>query len=284
MVSFRYFSRSPVSTSLKLAGTIVVVLLALFPLYWTLNYSVLPESETIVSPPHYYPPINLITTANYIIAFTQYPLLSSLLNSVFIVGLASLVTLSLSFLPAYVIAKHNFRLKGFLYYSIMALLAVPWVTYVVPLYTIATALGLIDTHLLMIMLYGFSGIPLFTWIAIPFVSALPDELIDTGRIYGLSEFGIVRRIAAPVLRNALIALFLLRFVWAYGDLLYQLVFTIDKAKMILPAILEFPGQYQVPFARMAVGGIVGIAPILVLVIVFQKYIVSGLTQGLKISV
>jgi multiple sugar transport system permease protein len=284
MLNFRYLNRFSILRGLKLAGTVVVVLLALFPLYWTLNYSLLPEKETVVYPPHYYPPLDVITLRNYIIAFTQYPMLSVLLNSVFIVGVASLITLSLSFLPAYVIAKHNFRLKDSLYYGIMALLAVPWVSYVVPLYTIASALGLIDTHLLMIMLYGFSGIPLFTWIAIPFVRALPDELIDTGRIYGLSEFGIIRRIAAPVLRNALIALFLLRFVWAYGDLLYQLVFTIDKAKMILPEILEFPGLYEMPYARMAVGGIVGIAPILVFVIVFQKYIVSGLTQGLKISV
>jgi len=269
---------------LKFVGAIVLISLALFPLYWTFNYSVLPEKETVRYPPHYYPPIDVFTVVNYRIAFTQYPILRSLLNSIIIVALASVVTLFLSFLPAYVLAKHNFRLRDSVYYGIMALLAVPWVSYTIPLYRVANAVGLVDTHLLMIMLYGFSGIPLFTWIAIPFFRTLPDELIDTGRIYGLSEFGIIWRIAVPVLRNALVALFLLRFVWAYGDLLYSLIFTFDQAKMILPAILEFPGLFEMPYARMAVGGIVAIAPILVLVMVFQKYIISGLTQGLKISV
>ncbi|MEM2002632.1 MAG: hypothetical protein QXT77_08315, partial [Candidatus Methanomethylicaceae archaeon] len=77
-------------------------------------------------------------------------------------------------------------------------------------------------------------------------------------------------------KNAFIALFLLRFVWAYNDLLYSLSFTFHRAKMIMPALLEFPGYLDIPYAKMAAGGLIAILPILVIVIVFQRYIVSGL--------
>ena len=105
----------------------------------------------------------------------------------------------------------------------------------------------------------------------------PSELIDAGRLDGCSEWSIVVRIVIPALKNAFIAVFILRFVWAYNDLLYSLSFTFNKAKMIMPAILEIPGYYEVPFAKMSAGGILAVLPILLIVIIFQKYVVSGLT-------
>ena len=170
-----------------------------------------------------------------------------------------------------------FKLKNYLYYGIIWLLAPPWVVYILPIFKIVSGLGLLDTHILMIMLYGFSGIPLFSWLALPFMHTFPNELIDAGRLDGCSEWGIVWRIVMPSLKNALIALFILRFVWAYNDLLYSLSFTFHRAKMVMPAILEFPGFYETPFAKMAAGGLLAVLPILLIVIIFQKYVVSGLT-------
>jgi len=136
---------------------------------------------------------------------------------------------------------------------------------------------LLDTHILMIMLYGFSGIPLFSWFALPFMHTFPNELIDAGRLDGCSEWGVVWRIVMPSLKNAFIALFILRFVWAYNDLLYSLSFTFHRAKMIMPALLEFPGLYEMPYAKMAAGGLLAMLPILLIVVIFQKYLVSGIT-------
>jgi ABC-type glycerol-3-phosphate transport system permease component len=140
----------------------------------------------------------------------------------------------------------------------------------------ASPLGLLDSHILMILLYGFSGIPLFSWFALPYLHSFPNELVDASRLDGCSEWGIVLRIVIPALKNALIALFILRFVWAYNDLLYSLSFTFHRAKMIMPALLEFPGYLDIPFAKMAAGGFLAVLPILIIVIVFQKYVVSGL--------
>lgn len=262
---------------LRLLGIIVVVSLALVPIYWMLNISLLPETEVIRTSPHYYPPPGIVTLDAYKEILTEYSVFTYILNSIIICFLATVVTLLLSFSIAYSIAKHDFRLKKYLYYGIIWLLALPWVVYVLPIFKIVSGLGLLDTHILMIMLYGFSGIPLFSWFALPFMHTFPNELIDAGRLDGCSEWGVVWRIVMPSLKNALIALFILRFVWAYNDLLYSLSFTFYRAKMIMPALLEFPGLYEMPYAKMAAGGLLAMLPILLIVVIFQKYVVSGLT-------
>lgn len=262
---------------LRLLGIIVVVSLALVPIYWMLNVSLLPEAEVIRTSPHYYPPPGIVTLDAYKEILTEYSVFTYILNSIIICFLATVVTLLLSFSIAYSIAKHDFRLKKYLYYGIIWLLALPWVVYVLPIFKIVSGLRLLDTHILMIMLYGFSGIPLFSWFALPFMHTFPNELIDAGRLDGCSEWGVVWRIVMPSLKNALIALFILRFVWAYNDLLYSLSFTFHRAKMIMPALLEFPGLYEMPYAKMAAGGLLAMLPILLIVVIFQKYVVSGLT-------
>jgi len=262
---------------LRFLGIIVVVSLAFVPIYWMLNVSLLPETEVIRTSPHYYPPPDVVTLKAYKEILTEHSVFTYMLNSIIIVFLATLVTLFLSFSIAYSIAKYDFKLKKYLYYGIIWLLALPWVVYVLPIFKIVSGLGLLDTHILMIMLYGFSGIPLFSWFALPFMHTFPNELIDAGRLDGCSEWGVVWRIVMPSLKNAVIALFILRFVWAYNDLLYSLSFTFHRAKMIMPALLEFPGLYEMPYAKMAAGGLLAVLPILLIVVIFQKYVVSGLT-------
>ena len=262
---------------LRFLGIIVVVSLAFVPIYWMLNVSLLPETEVIRTSPHYYPPPDIVTLKAYKEILTEHSVFTYMLNSIIIVFLATLVTLFLSFSIAYSIAKYDFKFKKYLYYGIIWLLALPWVVYVLPIFKIVSGLGLLDTHILMIMLYGFSGIPLFSWFALPFMHTFPNELIDAGRLDGCSEWGVVWRIVMPSLKNAVIALFILRFVWAYNDLLYSLSFTFHRAKMIMPALLEFPGLYEMPYAKMAAGGLLAVLPILLIVVIFQKYVVSGLT-------
>jgi multiple sugar transport system permease protein len=260
----------------KGVGVAIIAFLAVFPLYWMINVSLLPESEVVKTNPHVYPPPSVATLNSYREIFSKYRVSRYMANSIFIIGMASLVTLFLSFGVAYSLAKYRFRWKSLFLYLIIWFTALPWIVYVLPIFNIANALRLLDTHILMIMLYGFSGIPLFSWFALPYILDFPDELIDAARLDGCSEWGIVIRVVMPALRNVLLALFILRFVWAYNDLLYSLSFTFHRAKMIMPAILEFPGYLDIPFAKMAAGGFIAVSPILVIVIVFQKYVISGL--------
>lgn len=264
------------SNFLKVIGIVLIAVFTIFPLYWAVNVSLLPESEVIKSKPHFYPSPSVATLGAYKEIFERHRVHRYILNSVFIVGVASLITLLFSFAIAYALAKHRFRLKKVFIYMVIWMLALPWIVYVLPLFNIANFLGLLDTHLLLIMLYGFSGIPLFAWFALPYLHEFPHELIDAGRLDGCSEWGVVFRVVMPALKNVLISLFILRFVWAYNDLLYSLSFTFHRAKMIMPALLEFPGMYDIPFAKMAAGGVLAVLPILLIVVFFQKYVVSGL--------
>jgi ABC-type glycerol-3-phosphate transport system permease component len=264
-------------SALKLLVAAFLLIIVFFPLYWMLNISLIPDNEVIRSKPHLFPPISLITLKAYKEAIVRFGLFTPLFNSVVIVFCATAITLALSFPVAYSLAKYTFRWKTFVHYLIIWFLALPWIVYVLPIFKIVSSIGFLDKHLVMILLYGFSGIPLFAWLALPFIREFPNELIDAARLDGCSELGIVWKIAVPSLKNVFVALFLIRFIWAYNDLLFSLTFTFQKAKMIMPAILEIPGLFDLPYAKMAAGGVIAVVPILVLAIVFQNQIVSGLT-------
>ena len=261
----------------SLLGILLIALLALFPVYWMLHISTLPEKEVLRIIPHYFPKPQLLTMKAYQDIFTKHSIFRYLMNSILICALATVLSLTLSISMAYSLTKFNFKIKRFLLYLIIWMLTLPWVVYVLPIFRVVSGIGLLDTRLLMILLYGFSGIPMFTWFALPFLHDFPNEIIDAARLDGCSEIRIVGQIVTPTLRNAIIALFLLRFIWAYNDLLFSLSFTFHKAKMILPAILEFPGIFETPFAKMAAGGVISVTPIILMVTMMQKYIVSGLT-------
>ncbi|MGA2764161.1 MAG: carbohydrate ABC transporter permease [Spirochaetia bacterium] len=262
---------------LKVLGTLVLLVATVFPLYWMINISLIPEKEVFSETIHYIPPWSIISLETYRQVLANYPVLRYILNSFIICLLATVITLAFSFSMAYYLAKFQFRFKRFFFYFIIWSLSLPWVVYVLPIFRIVDMLKLLDTHILMILLYGFSGIPLFAWFALPYVQEFPDEMIDAARIDGASELSILWRIVRPGLRNVVIALFLIRFIFAYNDLLYSLIFTVNRAKMIIPSILDMPTQYSVPFARMSAGSAISVAPIIILVLVFQRYIVSGLT-------
>jgi len=267
-------------TAVNVVKILIVILLLVavfFPLYWMINISLIPDNEVIRSRPHVIPPFSMITLNAYRETIFRFNLLKPLFNSVLIVLCASVITLFLSFPVAYSLAKYTFRWKPIVHYLIIWFLALPWIVYVLPIFKIVSSIGFLDNHLLMILLYGFSGIPLFAWLALPFIREFPNELIDAARLDGCSELGIVWRVAVPSLQNAFVALFLIRFIWAYNDLLFALTFTFDKAKMVMPAILEIPGLFNLPYAKMAAGGVIAVMPILVLAIGFQSQIVSGLT-------
>lgn len=261
----------------SLLGILLIALLTLFPVYWMLHISTLPESEVLRLKPHYYPKAGMLTFKAYRDIITEHSIFRYLMNSILICALATVLSLVLSVSMAYSLTKFIFKMRRFLFYLIIWMLTLPWVVYVLPIFKVVSGIGLLDTRLLMILLYGFSGIPMFTWFALPFLQDFPNEMIDAARLDGCSEVRIVGQIVIPTLRNAIIALFLLRFIWAYNDLLFSLSFTFHRAKMILPALLDFPGLFETPFAKMAAGGVISVTPILLMVTILQKYIVSGLT-------
>ncbi len=249
----------------------------LFPLYWMINVSLMPETQMFKERPHYLPPLKLINLQSYREIIVNFSVGRYILNSFLICSLATVITLAFSFCMAYYLAKFKFRFKRFFFYFIIWSLTLPWVVYVLPIFRIVQALDLFDTHLLLILLYGFSGIPMFAWFALPYFQEFPEEMIDAARIDGAGELAVLLKVVVPAMKNVTIALFLIRFIFAYNGLLFALIFTVIRAKMIIANILDYPTPYAMPFAKMSAGGVISVAPIIILVILFQRYIVSGLT-------
>ncbi|MFP4510707.1 MAG: carbohydrate ABC transporter permease [Spirochaetaceae bacterium] len=270
--------RTPVRVRILLISIFVVITaLTLLPIYWMLNVSFLPEAAVLQSRPVYAPQAALFTLEAYADIFQEYRIDRYFFNSISISTVATFISMSLSLSVAYSLAKFEFPGKKALFYFIIWSLTLPWVVYVLPIFRIVSPLGLLDTRGLLVMLYGFSGVPMFSWFALPYMLEFPKEMLEAARIDGAGEIRIVWQIVVPPIRNVLVSLFLLRFIFSYNDLLFSLSFTFDRAKMIMPALLELPGLYETPFAKMTAGGIVSLVPIVILVVVFQRYILSGLT-------
>ena len=266
---------------LRKAGQALLVLalliMILFPIFWLGRISLTAEKAILSEHVTLLPAKGDVSLEAYRIAFTEHDTLKYLFNSLFIVLCATTVSLFFSISIAYVITKYEFKGRTAVMTGILFSVTIPWIVYILPLFTFAAQVNWLDKHGFMIFLYGVSGIPLFTWFAMPYMQEFPTEMIEGAKIDGANDLVILIRIIIPAVKNVLFALFLIRFIWAYNDLLFSLTFTFHKAKMIMPAILEFGGLYSVPFARMAAGGVIAITPIVLLVIVFQKYIETGLT-------
>ena len=156
----------------------------------------------------------------------------------------------------------------------------PPIMLVVPLYSVMSKVGLIDRLESLILIYTALIMPFAIWIMRSFFQSIPGELEDAARIDGASRLGALIRVVLPISLPGLVATGLLCFLMSWEEFLIALIFTSSpSAKTVPVAIAEFTGRHSVDFGMMSTGGVIAAIPAVLLAIVFQRYLVSGLTAG-----
>ncbi|GAB3940971.1 carbohydrate ABC transporter permease [Kribbella albertanoniae] len=206
----------------------------------------------------------------------------SMLNSLVVASATTLISLVVGCLGGYAFARLRFRFRRTTLFAFLAIYMLPPIALVIPLYLALANLHLLDTQLGLIVTYCSIVTPFCLWTMSNFYLSLPPELEDAARVDGCSRLGALVRIVLPLARPGIVATAMFGFLLAWDEFLYSLIFTsTTNSKTIPVAIAEFTGKFSSDFGLVAAGGVLAALPPVLLALLFQRYIVNGLTGAVK---
>jgi len=189
------------------------------------------------------------------------------------------VCLILGVLAAYAIARLRFRGSHAMVLVMMATQLIPPVVLVVPMYVIMRQFDLLDKRLGLIIVDISIVLPLVIWLMRGYFASIPSELEDAARIDGCTRLGALARVILPLSGPGLVSVMIFAFIAAWNEYLYAFIFTNVDAKTLPVLIGEFSTKLGLEYLRIAAAGVLASLPPVVLALVFQRFIIRGLTAG-----
>ncbi len=258
----------------------LILVYTLFPFYWALNSSFKTENE-IIQPATYLP--QNFTTINYEGVFQNTRFLTGLGNSAIVSGTSTLLALVVGSFAAYALGRLRFRGRSLMLYAVLAMTMFPQISILSGVFAIVNQLGVFGSQLALIVTYPIITLPFTVWTLTTFFKGLPNELEQAALVDGATGFQTFYMILLPLTAPALVTTGLLAFISAWNEYLFALTFTATSpaAQTVTVAIALFSGTVsrQEPIAEIMAASIVVTIPLLILVLVFQRRIVDGLTAG-----
>lgn len=288
-------SRSNKQLLLRIGLYVLVVLIVIqtiLPFAWLFISSITRNEELIMTPKQWIPKEPTWDRYNSIllgkeISFRGASLSGpaqmfrkSLANSLIIAGSVTALSLFFGTLAAYAYARLRFRFKNALLLLAVGVQMLPPIAIIIPLYILLRDLQMSNAFINLVLIYCSITVTYVIWIMGGFFTTIPRELEESARIDGCSRLGALFRVVLPVSLPGLVSTGILSFLTIWNEFLFALVFVNDSsAKTISLAIGEFSTQFSVDYGLMSAGGVIISIPPILLALVFQKYIVAGLTNG-----
>jgi multiple sugar transport system permease protein len=264
-------------------GILFIVGWSLVPLYWALNTSLQTDAQISAKPAHYLPPTPTLSNYHKLLAGAgEVPetIRRSTLNIFIECGAATVITVVLATLAAYAFARMTFRGRNLLFYAVLATMAFPAYTTLIPLYRIMSMFGLVNTYTGIVLVYVSGFLPLATWILYSYMTSLPVAVEEAGQVDGASRMQILWRIVLPLAWPGIVSTAIITFLFAWAQFLFPLVLSSDLSTQPLTvAIAALQGRHVVPFGLLSAAGVLALAVPSVIVMTLNRYIVSGLLSG-----
>ena len=254
------------------------LLFALFPVYWMLVTSLKPEAE-------FYTLKNFLwtdhpTLANFKGLFRETHFIKWFTNSLIVALASTLISLIISSLGAYAIARLRFRGAVTLGSAILLIYLVPRTLLFIPLYNVLNRLGLINTIYALIVAYPTFTVPFCTWMLIGYFKSIPKAIEECALIDGCGRFQILSKIVFPLAAPGIVAAGIFSMTLSWSEFLYGLIFVTSSNRMVLPVGLASLEIGDVANWSQIMGGcMLASLPLLILYILLQRYFVEGLTAG-----
>jgi multiple sugar transport system permease protein len=256
----------------------VVFVLAIFPVFWILMLSL--KSPATVSDGRLIP--KEWSTENYKTIFQQDIFTRALINSLGIGLISTVIAVVLAAMAAYAIARLNFPGKTLMLTAALAIAMFPPISIVGPLYNMWRNLGLYDTWPGLIIPYMTFALPLSIFTLSAFFREIPWELEQAAQVDGATPFQAFTKVIAPLAAPGIFTTGILVFLFCWNDFVFASTLTSTNAAQTVPAALAtFPGasQFTQPIGTIAAAAVIVTIPVVIIVLLFQRRIVSGLTAG-----
>lgn len=256
----------------------VIMLFAVFPFYYAVITSF--KSGTAIFNIDYWP--KQVSLANYTSVLTSGNFPRNLLNSLIVAFSVVVISLFLGVTAAYALSRVRFRGRPALLLVILAVSMFPHIAVLAGLFELVLGMGLYNSLLSLIFSYMIFTLPFTVWVLTTFMRELPVEVEEAAIIDGASPWAIVFKVFLPMMWPALVTTGLLAFIAAWNEFLFALTFVSNDARRTVPvaiALLSGASEFETPWGIIMAASVIVTVPLIVLVLVFQRKIVSGLTAG-----
>lgn len=268
----------PIKTVAFYALVAVIVLFSVFPFYYAIITSF--ATGTALFEVSYWP--RTFDLSNYSAVLGGRNFARSILNSVFIASTTVICALFLAVTASYALARVRFRGRGLLLMTILAVSMFPQIAVLAGLFELIRFLGIFNTPWAMILSYTIFTLPFTVWVLTTFMRDLPVEIEEAAIVDGATPWIIITRVFLPLLWPALVTTGLLAFIGAWNEFLFALTFTSSETTRTVPVaigLLSGASQQEIPWGPIMAASVIVTVPLVILVLIFQRKIVAGLTAG-----
>jgi ABC-type glycerol-3-phosphate transport system permease component len=268
------------------AQYVLLTLLALaflYPIWWAISSSFKPAAEIITSPLSIGEP----TLDNYRAMFADVPIGTGFANTALVLAVKGAMTMFFCPLAGYAFAKYTFPGKNALFGVVLLTLMLPTLVLIIPLLLEMSALGWVNTYQALILPGSIDAFSIF-WMR-QTIAAIPDELIDAGRVDGAGEFGIFAKVVLPVIRPGMAALAVLTTMNVYNDFVWPVVAVNDTSHQTLQVVLATLAQnitgnrigadFAAVWGELLAAGSIAMLPLLVIFVLLQRHFINGILAG-----
>ncbi|MGI9492825.1 MAG: carbohydrate ABC transporter permease [Geminicoccaceae bacterium] len=257
---------------------VVIVFYTVFPFYWAIVSSLKAGSELFKV--EFWP--SSPAWENYVAVFSEQPFGRNILNSIFVAVSTVALSLALAVAASYALGRIQFRGRTLLLFTILGVSMFPQIAVLSGMFELVRALGLYNNLLSLTLSYMIFTLPFTVWVLTTFMRELPKELEEAAVVDGAKPFTIVTKVFMPLMGPALATTGLLAFIAAWNEFLFALTFTLSGEMRTVPvaiALISGASSYELPWGNIMAASVIVTMPLIVLVLIFQRRIVSGLTAG-----
>ena len=261
-------------------GGLFFLMVSLFPIYWLVAMAIRPTDEMrghIALIPQ------SLTGIHFAELFSAKNFGTAIINSLQTTFGSLFVSLVVGICAAYIIARRRFRfgLKKPMTYWVLLVRVLPPVAFTIPLYIMFNKLGILNTKLPVLLACVLINVPLIIWFLISFFQDLPEEVEESAKVDGATEWQLFCRIVLPLVAPGIAAVAMLSFMYAWNEYTYTVIFTRTAVNNTVPLALALLNTEDnlTNFGLVAAGGVVSVIPITLFVIFAQNYLISGLSSG-----
>jgi len=263
-----------------LAAAVALVATVLFPIYWMFVTSILPTRLVLSREPPLLPPLSEMTLGAYLEVFRRRPIFTWLLNSVLVTAGSTLVSLVIAAMAGYSLSRFRTPAQQAAGFTLLVSKMLPGSLIVIPFFIMFSTLHLIDNLLGLVIANVAVGVPFATWMMKGFYDTIPREIESAAMVDGCSEIQALRLVVLPLSKPGLAACGIYLAIVSWSEFVFARTLVTKPDNWLMTVGLQsFVGEYLVDWPALMAAGMVSLLPMLVLFLLIEPYLVSGMTSG-----
>lgn len=271
-------TRRATTTRIVLLIALSAILLA--PIYWMIVTAISPLGDILTSNPKIFPDLSTLSFDNFVRAFQTRPLGRWMANSIFVAAATTIIVSVLATMAGYGLSRSRGRAGSFVGVSLFGVRLIPTTLLVIPFYIMFADMNLRNNLFSLVIANTIITLPFAVWIMKSVYDAIPEELEEAAMVDGSSRFGGFIRIVLPMATGGIGSVAIFTAISAWSDFAFaRTLVQGDQNSTITVGLVGFIGEYTVDWGGLMAAGLISVLPMVILFIILEPLIVSGLTRG-----